>query len=103
MTDTTTPRPPAKHVQNERRLLVWLAARPDRSTRATNQRLAAELDLPLDTNRLQSRRLSETLAALRNQGLIDIVREHPHPLESPAGRVIVLTDAGLAVALKDAA
>jgi hypothetical protein len=97
MSDTTTERrvrQPVKQLNNERAVLAWLARQPNQTTRATNRAIAGHLDLPLDEGRIQNRRLSEALAGLRSRGLIRVLREDPHPVESPAGRAIVMTDAG---------
>jgi DNA-binding PadR family transcriptional regulator len=100
MSETTTTerrvRQPVKRRGIELAVLAWLAKQTNQSSRVTNQRIAASLDLPLDEGRIQNRRLSEALSSLRNQGLIAVSREHPHPLLSPAGRSIALTDDGRA-------
>lgn len=87
-------RRPVKRHAMELAALRWLADKSSGQTRATNQQIAQKLGVALDEGRTQSRRLNEALASLRNCGYIKVTRETPHPTDSPAGRVIVLTDEG---------
>jgi DNA-binding HxlR family transcriptional regulator len=94
MSDTVVDRVPSKKLVNQISLLDCLNQQPGCATRATNQWLAAQIGLTLDKDRIQNRRLNETLSNLRQSGYITVTREDPHPVLSPAGRVITLTEKG---------